>query len=33
LFLYSLSFDYGREKSDRQLAGFFRYVKIVITRI
>ena len=33
LFLFSLSFEYGHKKSDRQLTGFFRYVNIVTTRI
>ena len=29
----SLSFEYGRKKSVRQLTGFFRYVEIVITKL
>ena len=33
LFLFSLSFEYGHKKSDRQLTGFFRYINIVTTRI
>ena len=33
LFLFSLSFEYGRKKSVRQLTGFFRYVEIVITKL
>ena len=33
LFLFSLSFEYGCEKSVRQLTGFFRYVEIVITKL
>jgi hypothetical protein len=33
LFLFSLSFEYGRKKSVRQLPGFFRYVEIVITKL
>ena len=33
LFLFSLLFEYGPQKSIRQLAGSFRYVNIVITRI
>jgi hypothetical protein len=33
LFLFLLSFEYGREKSVRQLAGFFRFVEIVITKL
>ena len=32
-FLFSLSFECNREKSVRQLAGFFRYVEIVITKL
>ena len=33
LFLFSLSFEYDCEKSVRQLAGFFRYVEIVIMKL
>ena len=33
LFLFSLSFEYGCEKSVRQLTGFFRYVEIVIMKL
>ena len=33
LFLFSLSFEYGHKNSVRQLAGFFRYVEIVITKL
>ena len=33
LFLFSLSFEHGHEKSVRQLTGFFRYVEIVITKL
>ena len=32
-FFFSLSFEYGLEKSVRQLAVFFRYVEIVITKL
>ena len=33
LFLFSRSFEYGHEKSVKQLTGFFRYVEIVITKL
>ena len=33
MFLFSLSFEYGHNKSIRQLPGFFRYVEIVITKL
>jgi hypothetical protein len=33
LVLFSLSFEYGRKLSVRQLTGFFRFVEIVIMKL